>query len=128
MLWEPIYIVMLAAADILFTYVLLNKTIKMGKGKEFENSEANPVVRYCLKRWGIHKGTRIAALYSVTAITAVIFYLSRRYAEPAFRNMLYFVMGVYSLMLLVHISSFRFLKHQEEVMKNAKKKNKTRGA
>jgi len=121
-LWEPIYIIMLAAADILFTYVLLNKVIKMGKGKNYE-SEANPIVKFFLKKYGLHKGTRVAAFYSVAAITGVIYYLSVRYGELAFRNMLYFVMGVYSMMLLIHISSFKFLYRQQEVIDDAKKKN-----
>jgi hypothetical protein len=123
MLWEPIYIVILVAIDILFTYVLLNKTIELGKGKDYEEHEANPVVRFFIKKYGIHKGMRFAALYSVTAISLVLYYLSIRYTDSAFRNMLYFIMGVYSMMMLMHIASWRMfaqLEGKKKGVQNAK--------
>lgn len=107
MLWEPIFIIILAAADIIFTYLQMHKLSTMGK--RYLDAEGNPVVRYFVTKLGLHRGMRVAALYSVSAITLVIYYLSWRYTEMGFRNMLYFVMGVYSMMLLMHISSFRFL-------------------
>ena len=108
MIWEPIYVVVLTTADILFTYILLNKTIELGKKKDYEDHEANPVVKVLIKKFGVHKGMRLAALYSVTAISIVLYILSQRYAEVQFRNMLYFIMGVYSMMLMMHIASWRF--------------------
>ena len=122
--WEIIIVYCLAMADILFTYGLLYKT---KKHKLKGSVEFNPVVRKFIDKYGLHKGIRVSTVYALGLLTFIFLYLFYRVPSEDLSRMVFFAMGFYTLMSVIHISSFAIVanevkKHRIEVLYDKKKK------
>jgi hypothetical protein len=112
--WELIILYVLVVSDILFTYGLMYKTKKY-KMKGYV--EFNPIVRKLTDKYGLHKGIRVSAIYALGLLTICFLYLFWRVPPADFSRMVFFAMGMFTLMNIIHMSSL-------VVVENAAKKRK----
>lgn len=101
-------LVMLVAADILFTYYLLYRVKRSGR-RNWYDLEGNAIIRGLLKRFGLHKGIRLGALFSIAMMTGILVYFSKRLAYLGFVNVVYLIMGFYFAILMSHMSSLAYI-------------------
>ena len=120
--WEVIILFGLMFVDIMFTYNLLHEVKKKGV-KDWWKYEFNPIVKKYIKRFGLHKGIRISALWGASLLTIVLLYLFYRVPANDFTSMVFFTMGFYTLMNIIHITSWTAIKNET---KNKKGKAKNR--
>jgi len=94
-------------ADMIFTY--LNAYKMSLKDKEFWKYELNPLTQKFLKRHGVHKGMRFAITSSTIMLLAVVVWLRIRTNPLDFSRLIFFSMGAYGLMGMIHIYMFKSL-------------------
>ena len=115
MRWEIVIVFMLAFLDIGLTYILLYKAKKSGM-KNWEDCEQNKMVRFFLKKFGLHNGVRVAALFAFTMLTFLFGYFAMRVNWLDFTRLTFFMMGVYTIILTYHwmfLSQMDFQKMKE---------------
>jgi hypothetical protein len=113
--WELIVLYVLVMSDIIFTYLLMYKT-KVNKMTGYV--EFNPVVRRLVDKHGLHKGIRISALYAFGLLTLCFLYLFWRVPPADFSRLVFFAMGMFSLMNIIHVSSLVVVNDAIEKKKN----------
>ena len=112
---EIVIVFMLAFLDIGLTYILLYKAKKSGM-KNWEDCEQNKMVRFFLKKFGLHNGVRVAALFAFTMLTFLFGYFAMRVNWLDFTRLTFFMMGVYTIILTYHwmfLSQMDFQKMKE---------------
>jgi hypothetical protein len=105
--WEVVVVLMLAFADMMLTYYLLYSSKKSGQKNWYDN-EQNAIVRYFLKKYGLHNGMRVGAFFSLTIMTGLMLFMNARYNWFDFSRFMFFLIGAYSMVTMYHII---YLKH-----------------
>jgi hypothetical protein len=95
--------------DIVLTYVALYQVKEKFKVKKWYAFEGNNVVSFFFRKFGLHKGARISALFSLSLFTGVIFYLNWRVPYDDFSRILFFAMGVFTILNISHIMNIKKL-------------------
>lgn len=113
---EVIIVFALLFTDMMFTYALCYKTMKLGY-KNWWNAERNPIVRYFLMKYGVHKGMRYGASTTIGLVTAIVFILNIRMNWFDFSRIIFFLMGVYAIMNMVHIYTLDQVRQEERKAK-----------
>jgi hypothetical protein len=99
---EIVVIYILAFIDIMATYYMLYLTKKQGH-KNWADAEQNKVVQFFLKKFGLHNGVRLSAIFTFSVLTGAMFYLNARVNAYDFSRMIFFLMGAYFIVLTYHI-------------------------
>jgi hypothetical protein len=107
--WEIIILLALVMLDIILTYLALYQVKNKFKIKKWYAFEGNNVVSYFFKKYGLHTGARISALFSLLLITGVIFYLNWRVPANDFSSIIFFAMGIYTILNVSHIMNLKKL-------------------
>lgn len=99
--------------DLMATYFFMISYRKMKpKDKKWYELELNFLLRNCWKKWDIHKGTLIGAVFVYPVIFAVAYFIDNQFAFGL-------IIGVYILVFVIHITNFRIL-----LISNKKRKKK----
>ena len=117
MRWEIVIVYMLAFLDIGLTYVLLYRAKKSGM-KNWEDCEQNNMVRFFLKKFGLHNGIRVSALFSFTILTFLFGYFAIRVNWLDFTRLTFFMMGVYTIILTYHYLFLTKIKFGDKEMED----------
>ena len=88
--------------DMLFTYKYLNLYRLRFPKHDWTKSEANPIIRFCVKQLGLNVGVVCSALIILFIIILLISYLGELAK--------FFLGGVYSMALVFHWINFMALK------------------
>jgi hypothetical protein len=60
-----------------------------------------------MKRFGVHKGMRLAVVTTTLMMCGVIIYLRIRTNPLDFSRLIFFIMGAYALMSIIHVYMFK---------------------
>lgn len=96
-----IIILVLSGLDLIFAYLYLNKLQKIYKETSITKFEANPILKYSIKKFGLDKGVVFGGLFIFGILIFLILFMSK--------NQLFFLAGVYSMMLVYHGLNFNLL-------------------
>ena len=118
MRWEILVLLGLVISDILFTYRLLYITKVKLKKKNWFEAERNPIIKKILIKYGLHKGIRISAAFSLTLITGFLFYLDFRTNYFDFSRIVFFAMGLFFLVNVMHFHFLGMLNDEVEIEEN----------
>jgi hypothetical protein len=93
----------------MLTYLALYKVKTKFKIKKWYVFEGNSVVSFFFKKYGLHKGAKISALFSLALFTALIFYLNWRVPPDDFSRIMFFAMGVFTILNVSHVMNLKKL-------------------
>ena len=111
--WEIVIVFVLSFFDITLTYLLLHKSKQMGDLNWF-NNEQNSVIQFFFRKYGLHKGARLGALFTFSMLTGLFFYLSVRVNWVDFTRFTFFLMGAYVIILTYHMLYFRHFQREAD--------------
>jgi len=100
--WEVIILLGLVAIDVGMTYILMYFLKEKLKVKDFYKYERNPMVKKFVSKFGLHKGIRISYVWTLGMWFFLIMYFSIRTNWFDFSRIIFFALGVYVLMNVVH--------------------------
>jgi len=109
--YEILVVLFLVAGDILMTYYLLYRS-KTAGAKGWIEFERNPIIRRFIEKHGLHKGIRIGFIYSMALMTGAFIYFNWRSDWIGFTRIIFFAMGFYVMLNIMHILSIQLL-HRE---------------
>jgi ABC-type branched-subunit amino acid transport system permease subunit len=100
--------------------MLLYKTKKLGY-KNWAMAERNPIIRAMVEKFGLHKGIRIASVFTILVVVGIIFYFNWRTNWLDFSRIMFFCIGFYTFISVMHIYSFKALREEENAKKQKRK-------
>lgn len=99
------YLLLLFVCDLTFTYFIAKKYKMLFPDKDYTAIELNPLVKYCWKHFGLKQGTIICGVLFCIILIALLQFLSD--------SGVVFALGVYTVIFVLHIHSWRLLKWQK---------------
>lgn len=97
-----IYMLGAFALDMVFTYRFLNLYRNRFPDKDWTASEANLIIRTCVKQFGLNAGMVVASLIIFIILGLIVYFTPE--------NVRYFIGGIYSMALVFHFINFNALK------------------
>ena len=114
---KPEYFVLgLFFIDMLFSYFYIKRFRERHPDKDWSVVEANPLLRYNIKTFGLEKGMIIGSIMLLTILGIILVYANN--------NFKFFLIGVYFMVNVQHVvnwNSLRFLDKQKGGTRNGKK-------
>jgi len=106
-------LLMLAVFDLCATYYLLFLSKEKLKLKKWYMAEHNSIIRWCVRKFGLHKGFRLAYVIVFFMLVGFLLYL-KNISQIPFYESVWFLCGAYALMNIIHISSIKQLREEVE--------------
>ena len=100
---------LLATLDVFFTYFILKNYKKLKPRAKIGDFEVNQMVVWFWKKFGFRNGTVVSYFFTMIGI----FFLSLITTFLG-ENLLYFFIGAYSVIFLIHLSNYSFVKEKLE--------------
>jgi uncharacterized protein YacL len=99
-----IYIYLAFFFDMMFTYLVLDIYRKHNLQKDYTLLEQNPIIRFLIRKSGLNIGMLISAVILFVLLNLVLKFILIS------ENWRYFILGVYSMMLIFHYLNLSSLK------------------
>lgn len=93
-----IAIIILSLLDLGATYLYINSFHKKFPTLDYTTLEANPILKLCMKYFGLTKGMLIGGIIVLVILLLIVFSLVEKWA--------YYLAGAFTMMLIYHFLNF----------------------
>ncbi len=112
----------LALIDLSFTYTTIKQAKEFFKNTDYTQFERNKLPRFFIKTFGLKLGIFLHCIFMILLIYAVVSIVYIFVESLYFIFGLGLIIGLYSLMIVIHFNNYRYFKKLKNTKQNPNKK------